>query len=96
MAVAILAGAKNAANVELMPQAIRNTGLALAFNLAEGWIGGLTPLAATWLVMHSGHPTSPALLLVGAGVVTLVTAVGFTRETAFAPLQGTQPEKAHP
>ena len=36
MAVAILAGAKNAANVELMPQAIRNTGLALAFNLAEG------------------------------------------------------------
>ena len=88
MAVAILAGAKNAANVELMPQAIRNTGLALAFNLAEGWIGGLTPLAATWLVMHSGHPTSPALLLVGAGVVTLVTAVGFTRETAFAPLQG--------
>ena len=38
--------------------------------------------------MHSGYPTSPALLLVGAGVVTLVTAVGFTRETAFTPLQG--------
>ena len=87
VAVATLAGAKNAANVELMPQTIRNTGLALSFNLAEGWIGGLTPLAATWLVLHTGDPTRPAVLLMVAGLITLVTAVGFTRETAFGPLQ---------
>ena len=35
LAVALLAGAKNPANVELMPQAVRCTGLALAFNVAE-------------------------------------------------------------
>mgnify|MGYP001188438390 FL=1 len=85
MAVAILAGAKNAANVELMPGEVRNTGLALAFNVAEGWIGGLTPLAATWLVLHTGQPVSPALLAAVAGLITLITCLGYTRETAFTP-----------
>ena len=86
MAVAILAGAKNPANVELIPGEVRNTGLALAFNVAEGWIGGLTPLAATWLVLHTGQPLSPALLAAAAGLITLITCIGYTRETAFTPL----------
>ena len=43
VAVALLAGGKNPGNVELMPAAIRCTGLAVAFNIAEGCFGGTTP-----------------------------------------------------
>ena len=55
LAVALLAGAKNPANVELMPEAVRCTGLALAFNIAEGYCGGTTPLIASWLISSSGN-----------------------------------------
>ena len=40
VAVALLAGVKNPDNVELMPAAIRCTGLAVAFNIAEGCLAG--------------------------------------------------------
>ncbi|MFL0773317.1 MAG: MFS transporter, partial [Prochlorococcus sp.] len=87
VAVALLAGAKNAANVELMPAPVRCTGLALAFNAAEGWFGGTTPLVAAWLIAMTGNPMMPALPAMAAALVTLVTVVGFTRETAFLPLE---------
>ena len=45
--LALLAGAKNPANVELMPKAIRCTGLALAFNIAEGF--SVAPLHSSQL-----------------------------------------------
>ena len=87
VAVALLAGAKNAANVELMPASVRCTGLALAFNIAEGWFGGTTPLLAAWLIVSTGNPMMPAWQGILAGLVTLVTTVGFTRETAFTQLE---------
>ena len=79
--VAILAGGKNPANVELMPIAVRCTGLALAFNIAEGYFGGTTPLIASWLVETGGDPGMPALWLSFSGAITLVTALWFTPET---------------
>ena len=79
--VAILAGGKNPANVELMPIAVRCTGLALAFNIAEGYFGGTTPLIASWLVEASGNPGLPAIWLSFSGAVTLITALWFTPET---------------
>ena len=87
VADAVLAGAKNAANVELMPAPLRFTGLALAIKAAEGWFGGTTPLVAAWLVAMTGNPIIPALPAMAAAVVTLVTAFCFTRETAFQPLE---------
>jgi MHS family proline/betaine transporter-like MFS transporter len=79
--VALLAGAKTPANVELMPVAVRCTGLALAFNIAEGYFGGTTPLIASWLVEASGHTLMPAAWLIISGSITLVTAIWFTPET---------------
>lgn len=79
--VALLAGAKTPANVELMPVAIRCTGLALAFNIAEGYFGGTTPLIASWLVEVSGKPLMPAAWLMMSGLITLVTTIWFTPET---------------
>lgn len=86
LAVALLAGGKNPANVELMPAAVRCTGLAVAFNLAEGYFGGTTPLIATWLIAQTGNPVLPGAWVAFSGLCTLVTACAFTRETAFRPL----------
>ena len=71
LAVALLAGGKNPANVELMPAAIRCTGLALAFNIAEGYFGGTTPLIASWLLSQFRDPLMPGLWLAASGVITL-------------------------
>jgi MHS family proline/betaine transporter-like MFS transporter len=86
VAVALLAGGKNPANVELMPAAVRCTGLAVAFNVAEGYFGGTTPLIATWLIAQTGNPLSPGVWVAFSGLCTLITVVVFTRETAFRPL----------
>ena len=86
LAVALLAGGKNPANVELMPAAVRCTGLAVAFNIAEGYFGGTTPLIATWLIAQTGNPVLPGAWVAMSGLCTLITACAFTRETAFRPL----------
>ena len=86
VAVALLAGGKNPANVELMPAEVRCTGLAVAFNVAEGYFGGTTPLIATWLIAQSGNPVLPGAWVAFGGLCTLITACAFTRETAFRPL----------
>ena len=86
LAVALLAGGKNPANVELMPAAVRCTGLAVAFNVAEGYFGGTTPLIATWLIAQTGNPLLPGAWVAFSGLCTLITACVFTRETAFRQL----------
>ena len=79
--MALLAGGKNPANVELMPAAVRCTGLALAFNLAEGLFGGTTPLIASWLLTRFSNPLLPGVWLSLSGLITLVTVLWFTPET---------------
>jgi MHS family proline/betaine transporter-like MFS transporter len=81
LAVALLAGGKNPANVELMPAAVRCTGLALAFNLAEGLFGGTTPLIASWLLTRFSNPLLPGVWLSLSGLITLITVLWFTPET---------------
>ena len=61
-----LAGGKNPANVELMPAAVRCTGLAVAFNLAEGYFG-ITPLTSTWLISRTSNPLLPGAWVALAG-----------------------------
>jgi MHS family proline/betaine transporter-like MFS transporter len=87
LTLALLAGAKNPANVELMPEAVRCTGLALAFNIAEGYFGGTTPLIAAWLVSTSGNPLLPGYWMAASGAVTLATVLWFTPETYRLPMR---------
>jgi MHS family proline/betaine transporter-like MFS transporter len=84
--VALMGGGLVAANVELMPVAIRCTGLAFAYNAAIGWFGGTTPLIATWLIRETGDPLAPAYWATFGGVVSLVAAVFLIRETRFERL----------
>ncbi len=84
--VALMSGGMVAANVELMPVAIRCTGLAFAYNTAIGLFGGTTPLVATWLIMETGNQLAPAYWATFGGVVTLLTAIFLMKETRFEKL----------
>jgi MHS family proline/betaine transporter-like MFS transporter len=56
-----------------VPARVRCTALALGYNLAFGIVGGLTPLAAAWLMSRSHMDLSPAFLLMGAAAISFFT-----------------------
>lgn len=84
--IALISGGIVAANVELIPTAVRCTGLAFAYNASIGLFGGTTPLMAAWLISVTGDPIMPAYLIAMGGAVTLLTAIFLIRETAFIKL----------
>jgi len=78
--VGVYAGALPAALVEAAPHRGRCTVVAIGYNIPLGIIGGLTPMAATWLVARTGDDLSPAYMLIAAAVASTV-AVLFMQET---------------
>jgi MFS transporter, MHS family, proline/betaine transporter len=70
--------------VEAAPPTVRCTAVALGYNLCYGLFGGLSPLAATWLVARAGDEIAPAFLIMGSAAVTFVTIFWF-RETYRTP-----------
>jgi MHS family proline/betaine transporter-like MFS transporter len=58
--------------VETTPAAIRCTVIATAYNVSYGVVGGLSPLAATWLVDRTDADLSPALIVMAAAAISLV------------------------
>jgi MHS family proline/betaine transporter-like MFS transporter len=77
-------GALPAILVEAAPPSVRCTAVAMGYNLCYGVFGGLSPLAAAWLVERTGDEIAPAFLIMASAAVTLVT-VFFFRETYRAP-----------
>lgn len=86
-AISIISGGLAGANVELIPSAVRCTGLALAYNVATGLLGGTTPLISAWLITSTENPIAPGWWVSVMGAVSLVTAIFLVRETRFDPLQ---------
>lgn len=86
LAWALLASGLVAANVEMIPESIRCTGLAFAYNASVGWFGGTTPLIAAWLITRTGDPITPAYWVAAAAGVSLVAAIVLMRETRFAEI----------
>jgi len=70
-------GVQPALMVEATPPGVRCTMIAIAFNLAMGLVGGLSPLAATWLVATTRQPLSPAFLVMVAAAVTFLSVLSF-------------------
>jgi hypothetical protein len=60
---------------DLFPTRIRFTGVALVFNVAFTLFSGTAPLVATTLIRQTGLSTAPALVMIGCGVLTLLSAV---------------------
>lgn len=61
----------NAYMVLSTPTQIRCTAIGLGYNLTLGVIGGLTPLAAAWLLEKTSNPISPGYLVVIASLITM-------------------------
>jgi len=71
LAIGIQFGVLQALMVEMTPEAIRCTALAIGNNIAWAILGGLTPLVAAWLVFRTTDERSPAYLIAGAAAVTV-------------------------
>ena len=71
--IGIYGGTQPTIMVEAAPAHVRCTAVALGYNICLGIIGGLTPLAATWLVNRTGDEIAPAFLIMAAAAVTFAT-----------------------
>lgn len=91
--VGLFCGTQPTIMVEVTPLPVRCTAISLGYNLCLGVIGGMTPLAATWLVRRTGDETAPAFLIMAAAAITFVAILWF-RETYRAPFVGGSPEPA--
>ena len=74
-------GIEPAFMVEATPAPIRCTAVALAFNLPAGILGGLSPLAAAWLIHRTENDLSPAFLIMAAAAVSLIATASFRDRT---------------
>lgn len=64
---------------EVMPEAVRTSGFALAYSLAAAIFGGSTPFVATWLIAETGNRAIP-----GAWI-SLVALLGLVATLALKP-----------
>ncbi|SMF43698.1 MFS transporter, MHS family, proline/betaine transporter [Tistlia consotensis] len=86
LAMGLFGGGMVIANVELIPKAVRCTGLAFAYNAAIGLFGGTTPMVVAWLVTSTGNPIAPGWYVAAAGAVSLLAALFLLPETKHQPL----------
>lgn len=66
---------------EQFPTAVRYSGFAVSFNLANALFGGTAPMICTWLIAQSGSDLAPGWYLMAAAVVSLI-AILFAKETS--------------
>jgi MFS family permease len=69
---AISATASLVAIPELLPRAIRTTGLAIAYAVGVALFGGSTQFIITWLLGATGNPSSPAWYVTATSLISLV------------------------
>ena len=86
IAVGTFVGTQPTIMVEAAPVAVRCTAIALGYNVTLGVVGGLTPLAATWIIERTGNDYSPAFMIMAAAVISFVALVSF-KETYKMPLE---------
>jgi len=75
VASSLVAGASPAAYVELFPTRTRYSGIAIGYNGTLALLGGTTPWVATALIGATGYNLAPALYLIAAAGINLLTAL---------------------
>jgi MFS family permease len=77
LALALVVGPQTAILAELFPAKSRNSAATLPHNLAAGWIGGLLPLAVTWINQRWGSDSAglwyPTIFLATAAIVAALS-----------------------
>ncbi|MEL2243690.1 MFS transporter [Leclercia adecarboxylata] len=84
--IALFDGASSAAMAELFPTRIRFGSIAIAYNVAVAFFGGITPWFSTYLLVESGNQHSPALFIMAAALISFLTVLR-AKETAGLPLR---------
>jgi MFS transporter, MHS family, proline/betaine transporter len=69
---------------ELFPTRVRNTALALSYNIAVAIFGGFGQLIVAWLIIHTGDVLSPAYYVTAASVVGMVALLPLKDRTGSA------------
>ena len=64
-------GAQPAFMVKVIPPEVRCTAAGLGYNITLGVAGGLSPMAAAWLVHRTADDLSPAYMIAAASLLTL-------------------------
>lgn len=82
--VGLFFGALGGAMVEAVPPQVRCSATALGYNISFGVAGGLSPLAATWLVYRTGDDLSPAYMIMAAAFVSLLAMLLYRGRTSAA------------
>ena len=86
IALVILVGSVSALTpafmVEATPPSVRCTAIALGYNIPNGLLGGMTPLAAAWLVERTDIDLSPAFMLMAAAAISFIALWSFRRQFA--------------
>lgn len=77
----IAASAVPLAMVELFPTRVRYTSMALPYNIATGWVGGLLPTMVFALSAQSGNLYTGLWYPIGWGIFSFVLVLLFFRET---------------
>ncbi|MBL8839496.1 MAG: MFS transporter [Alphaproteobacteria bacterium] len=93
VAVGAFLGTQPAMMVEAVPKSVRCTAIALGYNVTLGVVGGLSPLAATWLVERTHDDFSPAYMIMAAAAISFVATSRF-KETHAIALDGAAPDAA--
>ncbi len=78
-------GAQPAYMVSLIAKHVRCSATGLAYNLTLGIAGGLSPMAATWLVNRTHDDLSPAYLVIAAALISFISVVIAPRRVRSSP-----------
>jgi MHS family proline/betaine transporter-like MFS transporter len=68
--------------VETVAVEVRCSVIALGYNVSLGLIGGLSPLAATWLVQRTANDYSPAFMIMAAAAVSFLVLLSSHKKDA--------------
>lgn len=68
----MMSGAHPGMLTSLFPPAVRATGVAISYNIAVTFFGGLSPLIVTWLSDKTGSDLVPAGFQIGSAIISLL------------------------
>ncbi|MEM7022614.1 MAG: MFS transporter [Pseudomonadota bacterium] len=66
----------SAVMIEMLPSAVRCSGVAFGYNLCLAVFGGTTPLVATYLVTRTADDFAPAYYLMATALISLIATFG--------------------
>jgi MHS family proline/betaine transporter-like MFS transporter len=84
--VASFSGIAHATLTELFPTRVRFSGYGISYNISTAVFGGTAPFLMTYLVGTMGNTFAPALYIMAAAFLSLVTVLAI-KETAKVPLR---------